>query len=290
VRRRPSDPHAPAGRRRLALALLGWLLVGATAAAAAPARIVSLAPSITETLFAIGAGDEVVGVSDWCTPPPPHDRLPHAGSSLAPAYETIARLRPTLIVSEQVVHGAQRDLERLAPTRLLPWLAVPDVVASTRELGRLTGHATEADALAARLAALAAPPPPDAPRVLLVVGTPGWSVDDVVFIRRNSLHGAALGAAGARNAVDEDVAGVPHLGLERVLQLDPDAILVLVLAAPAPAATDAALAPWRRVGALRAVREGRLAAVFTDALTNGPSVLRLRDDLAAALARLPRRS
>ena len=60
--------------------------------AATPRRIVSLVPAITETLFAIGAGDAVVGVSDYCAWPPEVTRLPRLGTTLTPAYETIARM------------------------------------------------------------------------------------------------------------------------------------------------------------------------------------------------------
>ena len=90
----------------------------------------------------------------------------------------------------------------MGPTRLLPWLSLTDVIESTRELGRLTGRAKEADDLAARLGErLTVAPPVNAPRVLLVIGYRPGKLDEVWFIRDNSLHGAALQAAGARNAV-----------------------------------------------------------------------------------------
>ena len=61
-------------------------------------RIVSLAPSVTETLFALGAGDEVVGVSQYCDYPPAATRLPRVGSFLTPNVEAIIGLRPTLVI------------------------------------------------------------------------------------------------------------------------------------------------------------------------------------------------
>ncbi len=61
-------------------------------------RIVSLAPSVTETLFALGAGDEVVGVSQYCDYPPSVRQLPRVGSFITPNIEAIAALRPTLVV------------------------------------------------------------------------------------------------------------------------------------------------------------------------------------------------
>src|ERR1700752_4974267 len=61
-------------------------------------RIVSLAPSVTETLFALGAGPEVVGVSQYCDYPPEVQWLPKIGSFVTPNIEEIVALRPTLVI------------------------------------------------------------------------------------------------------------------------------------------------------------------------------------------------
>jgi iron complex transport system substrate-binding protein len=268
--------------RRWALAAAIVAVAGSRAWATAepePARIVSLAPSITETLYAIGAGEQLVGISDFC-PPPEGRELPRTGSSLRPSYEAIARLRPTLIVGEQNASTPQRALATVAPTRLLPWLTLDEIAAGVGDLGRLAGREAAAAALAQRLLSeLRVEPAANAPRALLVIGGDFGTLDDLVFIRRNSLHGAALEAAGARNAVAADVHGAPRLALERVFRLDPDVIIVL----SSTLAADAALAPWRRLGSLRAVREGRLAALAVASLSNGPSVLDLRTRLAAVI-------
>lgn len=66
-----------------------------------PQRIVSTAPSITETLFALGLGDKVVGVSQFCNYPPEVRKLPKVGSYIRPDSEAIARLAPDLVVLER---------------------------------------------------------------------------------------------------------------------------------------------------------------------------------------------
>src|SRR5580698_1045150 len=66
-----------------------------------PQRIVSLAPAITETLFALGAGPQVVGVSQYCDYPPQVLKLPKIGTFLTPNIEAIAGLRPTLVIGLQ---------------------------------------------------------------------------------------------------------------------------------------------------------------------------------------------
>src|SRR5258705_13701535 len=64
-------------------------------------RIISLAPNLTETLFALGAGSEVVGVTTFCKYPPEAARIEKVGNFLNPNYEKIVDLKPTLILAEQ---------------------------------------------------------------------------------------------------------------------------------------------------------------------------------------------
>lgn len=246
-------------------------------------RIVSLSPALTETLFAIGAGNEVVGVSDYCDYPERARRLPKAGTSITPKFEAIAALKPTVIVTEQAVNARSAELKRLARPVVLPWLSLAQVVSGVRRLGELTGKAPEAQQLASLLERrLKRVPPRDAPRVLLVLGYGDGRLGQVWFIRRNSIHGAALEAAGARNAVDRDVQGQPRLSLEEVIRLDPDAVVVLLGAdGPDPAKVIAA---WQAVKPLRAVRDGNVRAIKApEAFSNGPRILDLVGRLRATL-------
>jgi iron complex transport system substrate-binding protein len=255
------------------------------AAPSAGRRIVSLSPGITDALFAIGVGSALVARSDYCDYPAGVTRLPRVGSSITPNYEAIARLEPTLIVSEDNAAARRRELEALAPTLLLPWLTLDEVARGIRELGRVTGAETSAAALAERLERrLAVPAPEGAPKILLVIGSDTGRIDDVWFIRKNSLQGAALHAAGAQNAVAEDVAGQPRLSLERLVALDPDGIVVLTLR---ERADDVDLAPYRKLETLRAVKQGHLRAVpAPEAYVNGPRVLALVDRLVPVVQKM----
>jgi iron complex transport system substrate-binding protein len=246
-------------------------------------RLVSLAPDMTETLFEIGAGPALVAVSDYCDTPAQVKKLPHVGTSITPNYEAIARLAPSLIVSEANAAARRHELEALGQTRLLPWLTLAEIAASIRELGRLTGKAPAADALAARLLArLDVAAPPNGPRVLLVLGGESNDASEIWFIRDNSLHGAVLRAAGARNAVAEAIAGPPRLSHERLLEIDPDAILVLSKPSPKRAQTG-----FEAFHTLRAVSAGRVARVETDeAFANGPRVLPLVERLHGTLRQI----
>jgi ABC-type Fe3+-hydroxamate transport system substrate-binding protein len=276
--------------KRRDFALTGALLFGALRCHRAPSagpgrRLVSLSPGITDALFEIGAARDLVARSDYCDYPPEVVQLPRAGTSLTPNYELITRLAPTLILGEAGANARKRELEAIGRTLLLPWLTLAEIVAGIRELGRHTETTPAADALAARLKArLDVPPPPHGPRVLLVIGYEPGNIGELWFIRENSLHGAALHAAGARNAVPEAVTGLPRLSLERLLALDPDAIFILTQ--PGHVAGDY-LAPFRALAPLRAVKTDQVVVVEApEAYVHGPRILALVDKLAAVVKKL----
>ncbi|RKH12073.1 ABC transporter substrate-binding protein [Corallococcus praedator] len=253
-------------------------------------RIVSLSPSVTETLFALGAGPQVVGVSDYTVLPEGTPALPRVGTTFAPNFEAIARLKPTLLVDQQVKQAPAEALSALAPLKVLPWLSLSEVVGSVKELGRLSDREAQATALAERLqSTLSRPAPKDAPRVLLVLGDAAGTLSEVWYMKRGSLHGAALESAGARNAIAEDVAGPPNLSLEGLIAVDPDAVLVLVTTPRMDAGQQAVvLAPWKKLTGLRAAREDRVRLVVgSDVQSTGPAILDVVERLRAALGTLP---
>ncbi|NLE87422.1 MAG: ABC transporter substrate-binding protein [Myxococcales bacterium] len=250
-------------------------------------RVVSLAPAVTETLVALGAAEHLVGVSQYCRGP--LGDLPRVGSAITPHLEAIARLRPTLIVTTLVAGDQLQPLSRLAPTRELPWLHLHEVVASIRELGALVGREREGARLADRVArTLSAAPPEGAPRVLLVMSYGDTGSNDVWFIRRNSLHGALLHAAGGRNAVAKDVSGQPRMSVEELLRVDPELIVFVVDSEQvSEAEAQRRLRSVRALEPLRAVREGKIGLLRApNPLSVGPSVLELVEPLRQELERL----
>jgi iron complex transport system substrate-binding protein len=213
---------------------------------------------VTETLFYIGAGDAVVGASDYCDFPPAAATLPKAGTSLTPSHEAIARLKPSLIVGVANETIDAHALASLGNVHLLPWLTLTEIAESVRYLGRVTNRTGQADQLAQRLVSgLSSIPPDSAPKTLLVLGYEPDKLDEVWFIRDDSIHGAVLRAAGVRNAVEHAVAGIPRLSLEQVVRLDPE--VIIVLSQKGPEQRGPVLRAWRSIEPLSAVRNGKLA-------------------------------
>jgi ABC-type Fe3+-hydroxamate transport system substrate-binding protein len=250
-------------------------------------RVVTLTPALTETVLALGGERVLVGASDYCVLPAAIT-VPRVGTSLTPNYEAIAQLRPSHILSDDSAGAKHQELSALGRCEVLPWLTLPQVLESTRRVGSLLGQPERGHALAERLRdGLSSPPPASAPRVLLLLGYDPDRPAEIWFIRPNSLHGAALEAAGAKNAFDQPVQGLPRLNVEQVLVLDPDVVLIL----PPPNATlerrQQSLAAFSKLLPLRAVKAGRIAVVAGATQSVGPSILELVSAISATLAELP---
>jgi iron complex transport system substrate-binding protein len=242
-------------------------------------RYVSLSPAITETLVALGVGPRLVGVSDYCHYPQEIEKVSHVGSGYTPRYEAILALNPTLVFVDGVHAATTESLARIVQVEPLPWLTLDEVIQSTRKLGQITGlcQASEQLALAYELQ-LRSRVTPNSPRVLLSMAHSPGALQEIVFIRRNSLHGRLLEAAGARNAVGEDVSGVPRLSLEQVIQRNPDGIVILQSAAQADMRL---LDDWRRLSVLRAVQTNQIRIIAApEVAIPGPRILDLVQQLA----------
>ena len=120
------------------------------AVAAPPMRIVSTSPSITESLFALGLGPRVVGVSNFCQYPPEVSGLARVGSFLKPDVELIARLHPDLVVVNAGPNQTERQLTSLGirVVSVSPG-SLASVYATIKTIGEAAAIADRADALIA---------------------------------------------------------------------------------------------------------------------------------------------
>ncbi|MDB4943759.1 MAG: Vitamin transporter, B12-binding component BtuF [Labilithrix sp.] len=262
----------------LALALGGCRKVGPAEDAGGEPRVVSLSPSTTEALFAIGAGRQVVGRSRYCDYPPEVQALPQIGGYVDPSYEAILALRPTLVTGARGPSGSALS-EKLGARGIGTFFPQTESFAEIDRmilgLGERTHHEAEARAKVAAIdaqvaaieTALASVP---RARVLLVFGLepisvagPGGFADEM--IRR----------AGGTNVVTEGSA-YPVLGVERVLTLDPDVVVNAAMAEAHGAERIGKETPgWSRV---RAVAAGHVVPLTDEAvLRPGP---RIGDGLA----------
>jgi iron complex transport system substrate-binding protein len=214
------------------IALLGAGCGGTPAAesrgASGPQRIVSLAPAITETLFAVGAGPAVVGVSRYCTYPPAAVALPRVGSFLTPNIEAIAALQPTIVIVPQTSANV-REVHALKTmgyrTLMVDEDSIAGIEASIRRIGEAAGHPREAQALLDRMNQQFAAierrlRPAPLRRVLMVVGH-----QPMVAVGSGTYLNELLEMARGTNIASAAAQAWPRLSLEYIIAAQPQVIL-----------------------------------------------------------------
>jgi iron complex transport system substrate-binding protein len=250
-----------------------------------PARIVSTSPSITETLFALGLGDRVVGVSTFCRFPPEVQTLPKVGTFLAPDAELIAGLRPDLVIVHEISNGIDRRLGALRiPFVVADRGTLASVYGAIRQIGMAAHVPDRAESLVKaieqRLDAIRrGHPAASRPKVLFIIGRRPGALADLVAVGSGSYINDLIGIAGGANVLD--IAGqpeYPRISLETVLRLDPDVIVDTVDMGETEAERRAHQVVnerlWTPYATLSAVKHGRLFAATTDALVvPGPRVV-----------------
>ncbi|EIJ48194.1 Vitamin B12 ABC transporter, B12-binding component BtuF [Herbaspirillum sp. GW103] len=284
--------------RVLAGCLLSWaaLLVAGTAHASItvqddlgqsvtltqPARrIVSLAPHVTELLYASGAGEQIVGASNHSDYPPQAAQLPSLGGYNALDIERIASLKPDLIVAW---HSGNKPLQlaRLRSLGIPVYESQPDdfgmIASSLERLGRLAGTDTTAQAAAAAFRArwqqLEAQ---YRGRTPVTVFYQIWS-QPLMTLNGRHMVSAVLRLCGGRNIFADLPQLAPTVSVESVLAADPQVIL------SAGDARDQPLARWKQFTRLRAVRDGQLYSVNADWLNRaGPRVLQAAEEVCGKL-------
>ena len=248
-------------------------------------RIISLAPSLTETIYALGLQDKLVGDTDYCDYPPDAQKKTKVGGAINPSLEQIAHLKPDLVLVTKhlntldTVHSL--DALGIASYATDP-RTVDEIIASSKRLGEVLGAPEAGESVAADLRRrldvlqqkIGALPPR---RVLFVVWT-----DPLISIGKDTFIADALRRAGATSIVDSRQ-DWPQVNLEEVAQLQPE---VLVFAdshseaVPANLEVLATRPAWR---ILEAVRE-RKYAVISDAVNRpAPRIVSAIEDLAAKL-------
>ena len=229
-------------------------------------RIVSLAPHLTELLFAVGAGDRVVGTVAHADFPEAARQLPLVGDSAMLDLERIAALQPDLVLVWR--HGnAPQQLRRLASLKLPTYAhearALGDISRGLRDLGTLTGQASEAaqraDAFDRAVDALRTR---HVGQRRLRVFYQVWP-QPLITLNGEHLISQALDVCGADNVFAAQRLLTPTVTEEAVLLADPDAIVTGWI--PAYGGTPP-LDAWHRLSALRAVRSGQLLTVNPDLL------------------------
>ncbi|MDA8365278.1 MAG: cobalamin-binding protein [Gammaproteobacteria bacterium] len=247
-------------------------------------RIVSLAPDVTQLLFAAGAGSHVVGVSAFSDHPRAARALPRIGDSRHLDLELILSLHPDLVVGWASGNSPQ-DIARLRQLGLPVFMTEPARLAQIpgliEKLGRMAGTETQArHSAAAFRAGLRALRSEYGGGRRLTVFFQIWS-EPLMTLTRRQMVNDVLDLCGGKNVFARLSGIAPQIGREDVVRADPD---VIIISEPRSIAA-ADLKRWRRVRVLRAVREHHLYVVRPGLIMQpGPRVLEGARAVCADLA------
>jgi iron complex transport system substrate-binding protein len=277
--------------KRLRFIALAMLVVsGVALAQPRPVRIISLIPAVTEMLFAIGAGDQVVGVSTFDTFPKDAATRPKVGGLFDPNFEAILSLRPDLAI----VYGSQDELigrlERLkVPLFSYRHAGLADITSTIRSLGQRVGHAPQAEALAAQIEreldeVRRSVAGKARPRTLLVFGREEASIRGLYVSGGIGFLHDMLDVAGGTNVMADVKREGLQLSLEQLLARAPDVVIELRASERwSPERQAWEVATWNTVS-IPAVRNKRVRFLGEDSLTiPGPRVAAAVRMIAAAL-------
>ncbi len=246
-----------------------------------PERIISLAPNITETLYALGLGEQLVGNTPHCTHPEAARALPKVGGFGQFNYEAIVALRPDLVILHKEYDVEKARLKSLGiPTLDTGSYLIADILETIQSIGDACGAEERADELIARLnhriaqlqsrqdgggTAFVSPASSGlqqggstVPRVLITFGS--GETEAIQAFGPACIHNELLKIAGGENVIEGKLP-FATLSREAILRLNPDIIIVL-----APELNDGAQPSkhWKKLTAVTAVKNNHIYVLTGD--------------------------
>jgi iron complex transport system substrate-binding protein len=239
-----------------------------------PRRIVSLAPAITEILFALGLGERVVGVTAFCDYPEAATRVPKVGGYTTPSIEAIVGLHPDLVVMSPAVGNREvaLALERAGlRVEIVRAETLEEAYAAIEQVGRICGEMARGRDLSAAVRSrveAASREVASLPRVRTLFCV---QREPLIVAGRDTLPSQLLELAGGINVAA--VERYPRVGIETVIGEAPAVIVQSRMDASATAEERQVLEFWRRWPAIPAVRDGKVFVIDgTTAFRAGPRV------------------
>jgi iron complex transport system substrate-binding protein len=246
------------------------------------ARVISLTPSITNTIFALGGGSQLVAVTDYTAYPAEARQKPSVGDILHPSVERIAALHPDVVIALSTLNSPDtiRSLERIGvPVFLLVGQDLAGLYRSIDNIGRVLGRDKEAKALSLSLHAREQRIREQAvngphPKVLLLL-----SIDPCITAGNGAFISEMIAATGARSVTADVKQDWARMSIEALLPRNPDYLLAL-MDAPFELKDLRSRPGWNQ---LNAVRQGRIIRVDDRLQVPGPVAFDGLEELAREL-------
>jgi len=250
-----------------------------------PQRIISMSPSITETLFALGVGDRVVGVTDFCKYPKEACVLPKIGGLLNPSVEKWITLKPDLIIHQDDSHKLRNNAQNLdIPTLGISMTRLQDIFETIKLLGQSLGCESAAQALIQKLQSgiqnhKSRLKGVSKKSTLLLLNEGGDPNGALYAVGKSTFLGELLELAGGQNILTDSLINYPKISKEFILRHSPE---IIIQAGPranmTPQEKLEKLKQWQRFPTLTAVKNEAIYFIGADyILIPGPRFLSTLD-------------
>tara|TARA_B100001105_G_scaffold224638_1_gene193741 strand:- start:518 stop:1351 length:834 start_codon:yes stop_codon:yes gene_type:complete len=258
---------------------------------AASQRVISTSPAITEILFAIGAGDRVVGVTDFCNYPEQACRLPSIGGPLNPSTETWITLKPDLIIIQEDSEVIQKNAKifeipslTVSVNNLNNILNSIQIIADSLHMPQ-AGHQlaikikTKIEGYRTHLKKIK-------PRqVLMLLSDTNDPSRDLYAVGRDTFLNELLTIAGGENVLPDTMARYPKVSKEYIIAKSPE--IIIEVGPKSNLSKEETLArkkTWGKFSTLRAVKDDKLYFISADyILIPGPRLLNILDDFTRTI-------
>ena len=261
-------------------------------------RIVSVAPSITEILFALGAGDQVVGDTTYCNFPEAAKAKPKVGGYTTPSLEAILALRPDQVIMmknrpdvAQKLRQTGIDVVELQPENLAGIYETIQVIAEkigvpARGQSLIQSIRKQLDGFSGGTTGPAGPAGPKT-KVLFIVGRTPGTVADLIGVGRGSYLNELIGLAGGENVLADTTVPYPQINMEAIIRRNPDVIIDMGHSEMISQSQKLAVKQlWKKYPFLRAVQRDAVFPISADYfVTPGPRVVQAVRDIRTMIAR-----
>jgi iron complex transport system substrate-binding protein len=242
-------------------------------------RIVSLAPSITEILFALGLGDKVIGVSEFCNYPPGVNEIPKMGGLLNPNYEAIVAGKPDLVIFFENMPGMADKFDSLKIESLaVKHDSINEILDSIQIIGRYCGKSEKADRIVEEIQSKinsiqSQISGGNKPKVLISLGhdysrNPAERPQHIYIAGNDGFYSEMVRLAGGQNAYEGKLP-FPTVNAESLITMNPQIIIDIAPVETKPTESAITVKQWKNFDQIDAAKNNRIY-VFTEDYTAIP--------------------
>ena len=242
-------------------------------------RIISLAPSTTEMLFAMGLGDKVIGVSEFCNWPPQAKEIPKVGGLLNPNYEAIVAAKPDLVIAFDDMTEAENKFAALGiETLMVKHDSLDEILDSILTIGHRCGKAEQADQIVNEIRnriqeIQSRIPNTNKPKVLISLGheysqDPAAKPRNIYIAGNDGFYSEMIKFAGGQNAYGGKFP-FPTVSAESVISMNPQIIIDIAPVATKQTDSRITIQQWKNFGQIDAAKNDGIY-VFTEDYTAIP--------------------